>query len=237
MRFVCSVVMMTFCGGAMMAAQAPPAPVTRVVAPAATVATSVSALLKPGLDSVQQAADGVRLDKWKASSSVRDEVDANLGSIRRDLETTLPPLVTAADGGPDSVGRLLPVFRNIGALYDVLLRVDAVGRLVAPGQQSAGLDQALAALDDTKRSLGDRLQVAALAQEKKVTDLQAALKAVPVAAPAPAVVVRSTPPVIEKKRAVHPKVVKKAAPATPAAASSTAAAAPATTTTSAPTKK
>jgi hypothetical protein len=168
--------------------------------------------LQPALDTLQQTLDTLRLDKWKTSGAVREETDANISSIRRDLETTLPPLLTDADGSPDSVARVLPAFRNIEALYDVLLRVAQVGRLSAPGAQSAALDQAMANLDDGRRTLGDRLQAAALAREQQLGDLKAALRAIPpaTAAPAPAPCPPSPP---ARKRKPQPKPAQKPSPA------------------------
>ena len=151
-----------------------------------------SALVRPGLDAVKSAVAGVRLDKWKASGAVRDEVDANLGSIRRDMESTLPGLLATADAGGDSVSKMLPAYRNIEALYDVLLRVVVGARLGAPQPQTAALEAAMASLDGGRRALADRLQSSAAITEKQVMDLRAALKAVPpppppaVALPVPA---------------------------------------------------
>src|SRR5258708_29380867 len=62
---------------------------------------TASALLQPGLDAVNQALTMVRVDKWKAPGAVKDETDANLNSTRRDVETTLPGLLAAADAAPD----------------------------------------------------------------------------------------------------------------------------------------
>ena len=209
MRLLSSALLLTIlCApGAALAAQAPasPSPAT------AQTSKTPSAILQPALDTLQQALVVLRLDKWKTSGAVRDETDANISSIRRDLETTLPPLLADADGAPDSVARVLPAFRNIGALYDVLLRVAQVGRLSAPSAQSAALDQAMANLEDGRRALGDRLQVAALAQEKQLGDLKAALRAVP-PAPAPTPV-PCPPPPPAKKRKPQPKPAQKPSPA------------------------
>ena len=168
-----------------------------------------SQIMQPALQTLEQALDSVRLEKWKAPNALRDETDANISSIRRDLEETLPPLLADADRAPDSITQVLPVFRNIGALYDVLLRVSLAGRSSAPAPQSAALDQALTNLENSRRSLGDRLQSSALAQEKQVNDLQAKLRAIPPPAPAPAP--ESVPPPPVKKRKPRPK------PATPVA--------------------
>ena len=175
--------------------------------------------MQPALGTLQQALDAVRLDKWKTSNTLRQEADANINSIRHDLDTTLPPLLATADAAPDSITHVLPAYRNIEALYDVVLRVSAVARLSAPSQQSAALEQAMLSLDDARRALGDHLQLSASTQEKKIVDLQTALRAVP-PAPAPAPVA-ATPPPPEKKRKPRPKTTKKPTPA-PASSQGTA---------------
>lgn len=167
--------------------------------------TPPSATLRPSMDVLKQAIAGISTDKWKASPAIRTEADSNLRSIQRDVDTTLPPLVAAADAAPDSVARTIPVFRNIDALYDVMLRLDSAGRLAAPKDQMSALDQALASVSAARHSLGDQLQSNADAQDARVMHLQAALKAVPPPPPpAPAPVACTPPPPAKKKRVVKP---------------------------------
>jgi hypothetical protein len=169
--------------------------------------------MQPALDTLQQTIDMLRPEKWKTSDAIRQETSANIDSIHRDLETPLPQLLAAADGDPDSISRMLPAYRNIEALYDVLLRVAEAGNVAAPGQQSAALERARAALEDGRRTLGDRLTSAALGQDQQVHNLQAALRAVP---PAPAPVVCPPPPPAKKHRPRKKSVTKPApAPASP----------------------
>ncbi len=157
-------------------------------------AAAPSAVLRPALSTLQQALGTLQPDKWKVPGAIREETDADVNSIRRDLETTLPPLLTAADTAHDSVSGMLPVSRNIGALYDVLLRVAERAHLAAPQEQSAALERAMTNLEHARNALGERLQGAALAQEKQVRDLQAALRAQPApAAPAPVVAAAPLP--------------------------------------------
>jgi len=159
-----------------------------------------SATLQPALDVLKQALGQMTIDKWKASVAIRTEAEGNLGSVQRDLQSTLPLLLTAADAAPDSTARTLPVFRNVDALYDVMLRLDAAGRLAAPKDQISALDQALSNLSDVRRTLGDQVQADAEAQETRVTRLQAALKAVPPPPPpAPAPAVCTPQPSVKKK--------------------------------------
>jgi len=173
--------------------------------PPATASTPPSATLQPSLDVLKQALAQISTDKWKASPAIRTEADGNLHSVQRDVETTLPPLIAAADAAPDSVAKAIPVFRNIDALYDVMLRLDTAGRLAAPRDQMSALDQALSSVSDARHSLGDQLQTSAEAQDARVMHLQAALKAVPPPPPpAPAPVACTPPPPVKKKRIVKP---------------------------------
>ena len=194
---------------AVAAAQQQPAgsmPATAPANPPTTGFKTASSLLQPGLDAVKQALTTVRVEKWKAPGAVKDETDANLNSIRRDVETTLPGLLAAADAAPDSVTRVLPAYRNLEALYDVLLRVTASTRMFGPSQQDAALEQAMINLDAGRLALGEQMQFAAAAQDKQAGDLRAALKAAqsaPVVAPAPCPT--PPPPVKKKKPATKPK--------------------------------
>ena len=178
-------------------------------------ANSPSAILRPSLDILKTAIGEMTLDKWKASPAVRTEADGNLRSVQRDLLSTLPPLLAGADAAPDSTAKTLAVYRNVEALYDVMLRLDAAGRLAAPSNQISALDQALASLGDARRALGDQVQANAEGQEARVIHLQAALKAVPPPAPPPAPVACIPPP--PKKRLARPAAKPAAKPATPPA--------------------
>jgi virulence-associated protein VagC len=116
------------------------------------------------------------MERWK-KGSVRDEAGANVRAIQKDLQTTLPPLVKTADAATDAVTGLLPVSRNINALYEVLLRVEEAARIAAPADQAAELWQALVRLGDARRAMDDRIEQAALAEEKQVADLRTTVKA------------------------------------------------------------
>jgi hypothetical protein len=175
-----------------------------------------SAILRPSLEILQTAIGEMTLDKWKASPAVRTEADGNLRSVQRDLASTLPPLLAGADAAPDSTAKTLAVYRNVEALYDVMLRLDAAGRLAAPSNQISALDQALASLSDARRALGDQVQANAENQEARVIHLQAALKVVPPAPPPPppAPVACIPPP---KKKVARPAAKPAAKTASPPA--------------------
>ena len=186
-------------------------------------------MLQPSLDALQQTMQGLKLDKWKGGS-VRSEAERNVSSILGDLQNTLPSLLKTADASPGSVSQMLPVSRNVDALYDVVLRVFDGARVAAPSDQAAQIQTAMNGLESARRSLNDTLQAAATAQEKLVGDLRITLKAqaTPVcpAQPAPVPSCPATPAKKVVKRKPKPAVKPPANPsgsptANPAPATST----------------
>jgi cell division septation protein DedD len=187
--------------------------------------TGSAALLKPALDAAWQTVGSVQLEKWKRGP-LRDEADANIVSIRHDIEGTLPDLMKEADANPGKLSKALPVAGNVDALYDVLLRVVNGARVAAPGDQFSALQDALAGLEKARRAFKVNMQEAAVGQEKRISDLEVALKAQPapvcpvVAAPPPPAPPPTKPAARKRKSAAKPA----AKPATPPAATPAAAA-------------
>ena len=211
------------------AAQTPAGPATDATGQPAAPAVAVSAQLQPALSSVRESVDMVHVDKWKRGN-IRDEATQNISQIVRDIDVTLPPMLHEADSAPASLSKLLPISRNVSALYDVLLRVVEASRVIAPDEQVAQLQKALVTLGDARLAFSDRMQTSALAMEKQVSDLHTAVQSQAsriAAAPAP-VAVPCTPPAprsTTKKSTAH----KPAAGAKPAAGTPNTKPAPATT--------
>jgi hypothetical protein len=195
------------------AAQSPATGTPAQDAPVATVAPSEpsvpSGLLKPSLDTVQQAVNAVKLDKWKRGT-VREEAGTNMSAILRDVQTTLPPLLAAADAAPGSMSKVLPVTRNIDALYDVLLRVVEAARVSSPGDQLGQMELALTSLQKARLALDDRLQDQAVAQEKQLIDLRTSVETLTAAksaeksVPATSTCTTPTPAKKPRKKATTP---------------------------------
>jgi hypothetical protein len=172
-----------------------------------------SGILKPSLDSVETAVNALKLDRWKRGT-VRDEADENIKKIQLDLQSILPPLLTAADLAPESVSKVLPVSSNVDALYDVLLRVYEAARVSAPPEQITQIEAALNSLSTARLALNGRLRETAAAMEKQVSDLQSTLQgqyALKCQAPSPAAAI---PFCIAPKPVVRKPAKKPAPPAT-----------------------
>ena len=169
---------------------------------------SVAQTLSPALSRLKADTADLRLDKWKASGRVRRETDSNLGSIQRDVERTLPGLIAAADGAPGMVSKSLPVYRNVDALYDVLLRVEQTASDAAPKEEKAALRDALNSLEGARRELGDAIEKAAANGEQERAQLREQLAAAKAAPPVTKVVEPDEKPVHHHrhraKKAVSP---------------------------------
>jgi hypothetical protein len=147
------------------------------------------------MQSLQQALAIARPEKWKAPSAITAESTTDIGSLQRDLEQTLPPLVVTSDANPNSVAQLLPTYRNVEALYDVLVRVTQTSVMAAPAQQSTAFQQATISLQQARRDFGDLLASDAQSQDRRIHEVQARLTALQSAPPPPAPVCPPPPPV------------------------------------------
>jgi hypothetical protein len=167
-----------------------------------------SDILQRSLDEVRITVGNVKLDKWKRGS-VRDEAGNNIDAIQRDLQGTLPSLLKDADSAPGTLTKVLPLSRNVDALYDVMVHVVEASRVVGTGDSVAQLQQALNDLEKARVVLDNQIQQTADVQEKQVIDLRttvqkqdASLRAASAPPPAPKCPAPAT--ATKKKRAPKP---------------------------------
>ena len=167
-----------------------------------------SEILQRSLDEVQLTVGAVRLEKWK-HGTVRDEASTNIDAIQRDLRGSLPALLKDADSAPGSLSKVLPLSRNVDALYDVLVHVVEAGRVAGTSEQVGQLQQAMEDLERARVALDNQLQQSADMQEKHIVDLQstvqkqeASLRAA--ATPPPAPKCPAPTPAKKKKPAAKP---------------------------------
>jgi hypothetical protein len=170
------------------AAPAPAPAAAEAAAPAVAPAPAAFAMsnLRPALANVQTAITSLNVSRWKAPNDIRATTQQDINSMQRDLNTTLPPLLAQADAaaaasGPPALSPAFAVFRNLDALYDVMLRVTETAGLAGSASDASSLEEARAGLEDGRAKLGAWLLQAIGAQDAQVVRLQA-----PVAHPAPA---------------------------------------------------
>jgi hypothetical protein len=194
-----------------------PAPAQTPAAAVAPAPTGFAMMnLRPALANVQTAITNLNVGHWKAPNDIRAATQQDIASMQKDLNTALPPLLAQADtaasaNGPAALAPAFAVFRNLDALYDVLLRVTETAGLAGSAADASNLEDARAGLEDGRAKLGAWLLQAIGAQDAQVVRLQAPAAArAPAAAPAaPNKIVVNDGPETSKPR-------KKKPPPTPA---------------------
>ena len=190
-----------FLGGSGAArAQAAPPPAAPAPAPAAAQAAAPAVApapagfamsnLRPALANVQTAITTLNVSRWKAPNDIRATTQQDINSMQRDLNTTLPALLAQADAaaaasGPPALSPAFAVFRNLDALYDVMLRVTETAGLAGSASDASSLEDARAGLEDGRAKLGAWLLQAIGAQDAQVVRLQAPVAAHPASAAPP----------------------------------------------------
>jgi len=175
-------------------ASANPAPSSAANAPNPPANFSPAApsdILHRSLGEVNQTVGEVRLERWKRGS-VRDEAGTNIDAIQRDMRGNLPSLLKDADGAPATLSKVLPLSRNVDALYDVLVHLVEQARVSGTGEDASQLQQALSDLEKARVALDNQILQTASVQEKQIVDLrttvqkqQVSLRAASTPPPAP----------------------------------------------------
>jgi hypothetical protein len=158
---------------------------------------------------LRRALELINVSKWKAPGDVRQTTASDVDSMQRDVSGTLPNLINAALADPSKVSAGFSVYRNVDALYDVLLRVSETAQLAGASRDAGLLEDQRALLENSRTQLGAALLTSAQAQESEIVRLRtAAVAATPASPP--------THTVIDDGPATKPKSRKRThKPATP----------------------
>lgn len=179
-----------FIGGSGAAnAQATPPPAASAAAAAPAPTAFPMSNLRPALANVQNAITNLNVTHWKAPNDIRATTQQDINSMQRDLNTSLPDLMAQADAaaanGPTALSPAFAVFRNLDALYDVLLRVTETAGMAGSSSDASSLDEARAGLEDGRARLGTWLLQAIGAQDAQIAKTQATVARPPAAPPPP----------------------------------------------------
>ncbi|HUY82040.1 MAG TPA: hypothetical protein VMU92_09990 [Acidobacteriaceae bacterium] len=146
---------------------------------------SPSTDLRPALSQVQETTANLDIRRWKTSRGIRGQAQADVDSIQHDLTQTLPGLLVPADAVPESVPSSFTVYRNIDALYDVLLRVSEVADFAAPRDEAEAIAASLQELQAARSRLGDAILRVSQHHEAQMKEFKVAIRAARVAAAKP----------------------------------------------------
>jgi hypothetical protein len=174
--------------------------------------------LRPVADGLGATISNINVSKWKAPGEIKGQAQADIASIQRNLKTTLPELLDQAHAAPGNVAPAFAVYRNVSALYDVLLRVAETATLAGPQQDGAALEDQLRKLESARKAFGASLLDAATARDSEVLQLrtssaQLTAQLAALQAPAKKVVVNDNPSATAAKKKKKPVTPPAAPPA------------------------
>jgi hypothetical protein len=179
------------------------------VSPAPVPYASVSELngLLAGLEQASQTTQTdlgrLRVEKWKMESGYKKETLGNVDSVKRNLQSALPELMTQLRNSPEDLGASFKLYRNLDALYDVLGSVAESAGAFGSKDEFQSLSNDLNSFERSRRAFADRMENLSHAKEAELAQLRTQVKTLQAAA---------TPPSAPKKIIVDDNVPPKPAP-------------------------
>jgi hypothetical protein len=159
-----------------------------------------------------------RIEKWKADSAIKRDIQGNVESIQRNLQSSLPETIAQLNNAPEDLGASFKLYRNLVLLYDYFSQVVENAGAFGSKDEFQTLSNDMTGLESARRSFGERMQNLTTAKENELTRLRNQVKAMQAAVPPPQpkkIIVDDTEP---PKKPAKKKPAKPNAP--PAAANS-----------------
>ena len=125
----------------------------------------------------------LRIEKWKTDGDTKKQSLANVDSVQRNLQNALPAMVTQLSGAPDSLIATFKLYRNVGALHDVLSNLAESAGAFGSKDDFQSLANDTSSIDQARRALADRMDKLAAAKETELADLHKQVKALQAASP------------------------------------------------------
>jgi len=124
----------------------------------------------------------MQIDKWKADRNSKSQSQSNADSLQRNLTAALPGMISDVRARPDDLTASFKLYRNLGALYDVMSSLAESAGAFGPKNDFQALAGDVSRLDDSRRLLGDRIATLASIKEGELTRLRSQVRATPAAA-------------------------------------------------------
>ena len=118
----------------------------------------------------------LRVEKWKTDSSNKRQMQANVESIERNLQSALPEMIGQARMSPENLTATFRVYRNLTALYDVFAAVAESAGAFGTKDEFQALQNDLSMLERSRRAFADRMETLAGAKEAELARLRTAVQ-------------------------------------------------------------
>jgi hypothetical protein len=133
--------------------------------------------IRSATDALRQTISSVNIGRWRASNDVKSISQDDLSSISNDLNSVLPGLLQTAQASPSSFKPFFEVYRNVNALYDVVLRVSQAALLTGASTDATSLQNVLNDLARARNDLSNSLAMASEQRDMELTQLRARVQA------------------------------------------------------------
>ena len=162
----------------------PPAP-PPVSYSSVTQLNTLLSQLQETSQSLQATLGKMRVDKWKTDNNNKRQGQANVESIQRNLQSALPEMMSQLQASPEDARATFKLYRNLDALYDVLVSVTENTGAFGSKDDFQSLSNGTSSLENTRRSLAERMENIAAAKESELERLRNLVRNLQAAAPTP----------------------------------------------------
>lgn len=135
--------------------------------------------------SIQATLGKMRVDKWKTDNTNKRQGQSNVESLQRNLQSALPEMITQLRSSPEDSRATFKLYRNLDALYDVMVTVTEMTGVFGTKDDFQSLSNNISSLENTRRGFADRLETITASKETELERLRTQVKNLQAAAPAP----------------------------------------------------
>jgi hypothetical protein len=141
--------------------------------------------LQQTAQSMQADLQKARIEKWKTDGATKRQTQANVESLKRNLQAALPDMITELNNKPEDMGASFKLYRNLDALYDVFGSLVESAGAFGSKDEFQSLSNDMSGLESARRSLGERVQKLTAGKEEELTRLRAQVKTLSAGPPPP----------------------------------------------------
>lgn len=172
----------------------PPPPPGKGAAPAAPASTPNAAPVPVDLNqllfqlnqttsAINASLSKLRIEKWKADSQAKGQLQANAESISRNITAALPEITGGVRSAPASLSANFKLYRNVSALYDVFASLTEAAGAFGPKEDYQALAQELQQVDGLRHSFGDRVSALSSSADAELAKLRTQIQQAQAAPP------------------------------------------------------
>ena len=117
----------------------------------------------------------LRLEKWKVDAVTRQQMQASVESIRRNLSYAMPDLLQRIEASPGSLNANFRLYRNLNALYDTFSALVESAVAFGAREQYEPLTADITQLDRFRHQMAERTDLLAGNNDVELARLRARL--------------------------------------------------------------